>query len=616
MTTDAPGPTRAALFFAWPVFDATEVAFWRRLSDALQCEGLRLVLVSPRTPPADLGVAHIPAIPSVDTFWPMRSDEPAVALHELTLDVAALLAREEAAGSAAVLTAVERYRHRAMEGIADHWLRTLETLDPAVVVIWNGQHVVEIILDAASRWVGVPVLYVERAPIAQAMFADDRGLSAASDVARRVSWTVDDERWRTCATDAIRRMAAGRHTWWEQPESRNSDALTLRRELGIPAKARVLLFASQMDGDTQQFLFSPHFATNEAAFRWFLDQLRGREDVFVLGKQHPQCSKRATFARALAESGVHGQWRSDVSIDDALAVADRVAAVNSTVLYEALARERPVLSMGGWLLGGRGAAYEVTDLAKGRGVVEAWLRADNADARQRAWREGLAYLLSSCLYTYEPELEASGMRGARDLADRIGTMARRPRAPHLISRLAQRQRVALAPKSAWFLPGDSQLLELDGWQRAHTLRYHLLTARDEAERGRRLMIWGAGQAGRAAERLLAGLGVAIDAFVSSVPDATHVAGRPLLPPSAVCGAHRDVFVLIASMAAHDIVPMLVAGGATREKDFVVLDCNLLADAQRDLTGNIVAAAPADVMPAPAPVRPSGLRTTEARTAVC
>lgn len=578
MTVDALGPGRTVLFVAAATFDACEMAFYRRLRDALQRDDLHLVLMLFVAPPPDLGVTFVRMPPPVDTYWPEPSTGPAATLDDLTLDPDALLAREEVCASPAILPAVARHRRQALEAIADHWVRTIAAFEPAVVLNWNGHHVVDVILDAACHRARVPVLYVERAPMAQALFVDERGLSTDSAVVRRGSWAVDDDRWRSCATAAIARIAAGRHTWWEQPDSRDGDARALRRGLGIPLDARVVLFASQIDGDTQQYMFSPHFPTNEAAFRWLLARLGGHADVYVLGKQHPKCPRSAAFTRALAHSGIRGQWRADVSIDDALAVSDRVAAVNSTVLYEALARERPVLSMGGWLLGGRGAAHEVTDLAKGQSVVDAWLVAGDNDARQHIWREALAFLLSTCLYTYEPEMEGHGMPGAGTLAERIARFARVT--PHRNqTRAPMHQRLsALAPRGAGLEPGDARW---GAWWRAQALRLQLLHARAEAGRGRRLMIWGAGDAGRIAHRLLERIGVTVDAFVSSMPDVTHVAGLPLLPAATVCGAQQDVFVLVASMAAHEIVPMLVAAGAAAE-DFTVLDCNVLVETSRDL----------------------------------
>ena len=52
---------------------------------------------------------------------------------------------------------------------------------------------------------------------------------------------------------------------------------------------------------------------------------------------HPKSrTDPAAYERLLAASGVRGAWRTDLAIDDALAAADRVAAVNSTVILSFL----------------------------------------------------------------------------------------------------------------------------------------------------------------------------------------------------------------------------------------------------------------------------------------
>ena len=221
-------------------------------------------------------------------FVPLERAEPGLTLADVGLTPPALLAREAAWGAPSVVPAIDSFRRRAMDDVTDDWFRTLNAIAPRAVVIWNGHHVIEMILDAVSRLGGVPTLYVERAPIPQALFADERGLSAESEVAHRKSWTVPDDRWRERADAVVRWLTAGAQTWWTQPASRGGEGDGLRRQLGIPDGARVVLFAAQVDQDTQQFLLSPHFESNLSAFAWLLDELRGRDDVFVLGKHHPK----------------------------------------------------------------------------------------------------------------------------------------------------------------------------------------------------------------------------------------------------------------------------------------------------------------------------------------
>lgn len=565
---------------AWPQFDAAEVAFWQRLRDSLAAHTLQLVLASTGTPPSGLDIPHLPVVPSIDAYWPGRRLAPGLSLEDVRLDAATLLAREAAWGAPSLLPSIDAFRRGAMDAVTGYWTETLLVLQPAVVVIWNGQHVSELILDAVCRACAVPVLYVERAPIPQALFADDRGLSAASAVARQDSWTVPAAEWLDRAAAVVRWLTAGQRTWWEQPASRSDGAAALRRELGIPDGARVVLFAAQIDQDTQQFLFSPHFDSNLAAFAWLLDQLRGRDGVFVLGKHHPKSLTSPTeYERVLAQSGVNGVWRTDLAIDDALAIADRVAAVNSTVLYEALARDRPVLALGEWLLRGRGAGWDIRDRDRGREAVDAWWVAAGAGGRQSAWRETLAFLLSRSLYTWAPELDAVGVPGAPALAARIAALAPRLDGRTIPPALVDRWIDARSRRPAWTLAGEDVAPDhAREWQRAHTLRHQLLHAGAAVRRGRRLVVWGAGTAGRAADELLAQAGVRVAAFVSTSPDRTHVDGRALLSPDDLMAAPARDFVLVASQAAEQIVPLLASLGFTPSQDYSVLDVDQLATA--------------------------------------
>jgi len=56
-----------------------------------------------------------------------------------------------------------------------------------------------------------------------------------------------------------------------------------------------------------------------------------------------------------------------------------------------------------------------------------------------------------------------------------------------------------------------------------------------------------------------------------------VDGRPLIPPSALVVAEPRDFVLVASRAAHEIVPVLAAKGLEPTHDYHVLDVDLLAE---------------------------------------
>ena len=568
---------RTVLFFAWAQYDAAETEFWQELRRSLASYGLHLLIVSPNLPPAGFDVEHFAFVPTIDALWPSHDSQP-ISVAALGLDADALLAREQEWSGPTLVEGVRRLRRHALSAIALHAVRLLSAVQPVCALIWNGQHVAEMILDAALRHGRTPVLYVERAPVPRALIVDERGLSAASALAAEPQWPIPGEAWLRLAGDISARVAGGALTWWHQPGNRGVD--WWRRELRIGPGRQVLLFAGQVDEDTQRFLFSPIFTDNLDAWQWLLQALAGRHDVFVLGKQHPKATMPPeAYRRTLQASELAGAWRSDVSIDDALAVADRVVAVNSTVLYEALARDLPVLALGDWLLKGRGVAHEVRSRESGTPVVDAWLADEGADARRRRWRECLGYLASRSIYAYEEEAVRQGSLGPRDLASRIAACASTAvwQPPSEVLQLLFGSRSTRPWRNLGDPDRSPSVGPSDEWQAAHTLRHCLLQARAAARRGRRVVIWGAGRAGRIVRELLADAGVAVAAFVSSHETPGHVDATPVIAPDGLETEPVRDFVVVASLAAAEIVPQLTGRDFRDGDDVVAIDCERLLD---------------------------------------
>jgi hypothetical protein len=408
-------------------------------------------------------------------------------------------------------------------------------------------------------------LYAERAPITDALFVDPQGLSSASAVAMQKPWPAPDAEWRALAATICDQISQTRQTWWEQPRSRACTREELRAALHIPPHAMVVLFAGQVDEDTQSFLFSPAHSTNLDAFEWLLAHMADVPNVYVLGKQHPKSRTPAErYADRLARSGVAGAWRDDLSVDDALAVADRVAAVNSTMLYEALANERPVLAMGEWLLSDRGAAYET--LREPHAVAD-WLRADEFPGRLARFHDALGYLLSQSVYAYATKGNRAGMLDAEKLADRLAAAASAPwQAPEAITG-ALLKRPGTQPASwspadpAWTDRRDRLFARLNEWHYGQSLRHALLPAYDAARHGRRVRVWGSGAARRAIARLLHAAGASVD---SRVVLAQNIQTVPV-----------PDFIIVATAAHDSTTHHLTSLGLQGGVDFSVVEPHLL-----------------------------------------
>jgi hypothetical protein len=235
----------------------------------------------------------------------------------------------------------------------------------------------------------------------------------ASFAKQEVSWAGEEEKrvWLDRFAGCEQGVAGGGTTWHDQPQVRA--ATDLRRKYGIPPHARVVFYPEQLDTDTQNILFSPRFSGSLDALQHLLRLLAPVPDLFIVGKGHPKSTvDPAVFEHALRGRGA---WLRGVSIDDALRLADFVAGVNSSVLFEAMCRQKPVLAMGRTLIEGRGAFYELGD--DETGAIQKWLGRDDWEARCARWQEVGAWLI--CNHFYSLAARPAGLMGCSDAAERL-----------------------------------------------------------------------------------------------------------------------------------------------------------------------------------------------------
>ena len=394
-----------------------EIGFWDELSAELASRGAELFVIAYRRPRCDhrtpvlvvpISLQNAPVL-SACTRW-SRTDGRAVPRE------GELLQREAAWRGTPAEERLADWR-AALCFYHEFYQQALMTVKPTVVLIWNGMHAQEMILDELSREAGCRVGYIERAPIPGMIHLDWEGILGGSSVAARTDWNWQSESEQTTWVNLFkgleRLMASGEVTWWEQPV--RTDLASLRRRLGIPENRKVILFAGQVDADAQNLFFSSHYDSGKEALGAFCDALSNFDDVFLLGKHHPKAEVPAEAYRNTAERC--GVWLEDVALADCFAVSDYVAAVNSTVLYEGLVRGLPALAMGQSLLSGKHIAYETEGAADLVDVVGQWLEKDDWACRQQRWRDFGGWLLQNAFFAYNLGDAIAGVRGAREFAD-------------------------------------------------------------------------------------------------------------------------------------------------------------------------------------------------------
>lgn len=313
---------------------------------------------------------------------------------------------------------------KGLQVVYDLYLSLIKEVDPGLIVLWNGEHASELVIRSTAEKHDIPVVFIERGPFANTYHLDDFGITASSSAAQRtdVTWGKDHDLWRDTFVrleEIIRRQGL---TWWPQPK----EVSDLRKRFSIPRNHDLILFANQLDCDTSNFLFSPLHKSNLDAFSWFCDMIRKYyPNSFVIGKQHPMNRKNAAdFQKAVEGIGV---WTADVGLDACLKEVDRVAAVNSTALYEAMINRIPCLMFGKSILSKKNIVYEINNLeAKHVGAVASeWRAARGIEEKISRWIDLGASLISSDLYSTQDALCSSlKLRGPAEFAAQLVTRAK------------------------------------------------------------------------------------------------------------------------------------------------------------------------------------------------
>ena len=83
---------------------------------------------------------------------------------------------------------------------------------------------------------------------------------------------------------------------------------------------------------------------------------------------------------------------SDITLFECLEQCDLVCAVNSTLIYEALIYEKPVLQIGKSILSNKSIAYEVENLKDTR-LINFWFHSDDFDVRMDKFKKFLSYMI-------------------------------------------------------------------------------------------------------------------------------------------------------------------------------------------------------------------------------
>jgi hypothetical protein len=243
----------------------------------------------------------------------------------------------------------------------------------------------------AARSLSIPVIFVERGPLASHYYFDPIGVGAEGIPGQASVWQAMCEgagaeegehaleRWRKLQGEDV------------EPQAGRRSGAELRAELGVQPTEKLAFLPLQVEDDIQLTHFSPWVRSMEQAMA-AMEVAAERSGWRVLVKPHPR-------ARSLRPGNARGRVAFDAAVHVGAAVeaADAVVTVNSSVGLSALMAGRPVVAMGRAIYTGKGMTLDVADddsLAEGLRLAETWRPPREAAARLAA------FLLDSYLLPY------------------------------------------------------------------------------------------------------------------------------------------------------------------------------------------------------------------------
>ncbi len=569
--------SQTILWHVWTEFTPAEINLFNSVSKHLTNQRFRLVLGTPSPPPPDqLNCEYyvFPTSPLSLAPNSFTSNTPGN-LANLLCPIDELVESDDLWQTDVFDQETNTQRKLGLDFITSIISEAFAMLEPSLVLIWNGHHPIEHLLHSLAKKENCPVLFVERGPFPQTLFVDKRGISADSKFVQQKTTSIPaTSKWLDIWDRFKLKNSESRDTWWKQPEQLGKEAW--RSKLNIPNNAIVVLFAGQLDQDSQCFRFSPLFPSNIQALKALYKALPQEKPIYIIGKQHPKSHVDSTEFQEIL--GDRGQWTNELSLSDALKLADRVVAVNSTVLYEAALRNIPILSMGQWLGMGSDAAYEVSNLNSIQNTVSEWINDTQAALRKRSLRNLGAKLLECALFNMVDDNATEGTRGAQELATEIiqhihssaptqpPRFSRKIWNPHLLS-----QNWTHSNHLATQLNQAKRQEIRDTKRHANQITHCALKRCGAEARSKEVWIWGAGNGGQLTETELKRRGTTIHGFIISSGNAKETVNKlPVLIWPAHFTPERH-FIIVVTIHSKEIEALLHSANWIPEVDYEVID---------------------------------------------
>ena len=392
-------------------FNTSSVVYsYERMAKFLESEGFELILLSPQPDAkAFFWGKGLEAYSLTELVEYTRDDDPVklekdVARQFYDYDLKVQRKPVLPLDVPSVVKNDEDYYHWATEHIYRAVSTLLEYIYPCTVFSWNSCTLPVNILSRLANEKDLPVFYLERGLLPETVVVDSVGVNYGSHIAgdkwQRVHAPVPDSKENELADRFCRQLEECRATI--VPSGRDMEDGNIRTELGIPADASVLLFALQIEKDSNIISYSPFYKSMPEIISDLAEVVERIEKLYVIIKPHPEDKDRLEELRKLCSDKLF--ISPDYGLQPLFNVADLVMAVNSTVGLEALTRRKQVIVLGKAVYGEKGFTFDLNSPERLEQTIrEALECAEKGVFNEKEFKRFLVYLLKRCLFSLNEE---------------------------------------------------------------------------------------------------------------------------------------------------------------------------------------------------------------------
>jgi len=230
---------------------------------------------------------------------------------------------------------------------------------PAFAFLWSGTVPQSIIFKQVFSEYFIPTFFVERGLLPESLIFDELGNGACSALKKKIDLRFAPKNFEEVYNEVRSYFFTNKIDKHEQPDYLSSSEFLKQQNL---EGKTIITFLGQWDvasgvnstSDFQSYMNSPYFSSTKEAFVHLTKAVALKENYFLIFKPHP-------FDNIKYSNPDESKILIDkkINIRTLIEAADVIAVMSTTVQYEALLYDKPIIVLGNSYLQGHNIGYTI-----------------------------------------------------------------------------------------------------------------------------------------------------------------------------------------------------------------------------------------------------------------